>query len=326
MGNDKKVAVQRIRTDADPEQIRVTKRLVSADAFEDIRRLDDDNRRWMHNNCLNAKDLRSGLYLVPTPFIEKVEERLERYKAERQILIDNLIEAYPDLVIEAHGRLKSLFDAEDYLVRVSETPVFDDETLNPVTDWVVDEAHPDGYEKQRVVVGVLPNDGTWKERLRSAYGVDHYYLAWDTPDTLKTISKELFEKEQERHSRQWMLLTAEIQMMLRQEVKGLIDELNNKLTNTNAKGTILLQQKSLDKVNEYIDVLNSGRNITNDEELKALTERVRNLLEGTDAKAIRSDEDLRQEMSEAFGKFGEELAQMVDSAPTRAFFFEEDEG
>lgn len=113
LGNRKKVSSAEVRVDTDKEWLHVSKDLLEADSFEAIKTLDAKLKAFLAKRCLPSM-FRNGIYLLPVGLIEDVDARLQRYRAERESLVEAFLAEYPRLVDAARDRLKALFDQSDY--------------------------------------------------------------------------------------------------------------------------------------------------------------------------------------------------------------------
>jgi hypothetical protein len=111
LGNQKKVAGDVLETDADKSLLKVSKTLLDSPELDAIRKADGQMRNWLYNICL-PYDM--GIMLLPLGLIETVQQRLVSYRAERQVMVDTFVEAYPQLCAHAAEQLGSLFDVANY--------------------------------------------------------------------------------------------------------------------------------------------------------------------------------------------------------------------
>jgi cell division septum initiation protein DivIVA len=113
IGNHRKVSSSSVEVDADRDLINVQKTLIDADELRAIQSLDGETRRELYNLCLPSM-FREGVYLTPIELIERVEDKLQKYAKQREVLLDKLIAVYPQRLKEAEERLRTLFNPADY--------------------------------------------------------------------------------------------------------------------------------------------------------------------------------------------------------------------
>lgn len=112
-GNRRKVKNSQIEVDADKELISVSKQLLEADEFDAILQLDGEVYRWLDVRALPS-ELRKGIWLMPTGFIEDVTKYLKDAEAKRSKLVDAFLLVYAEKVKYAKKRLRELFNELDY--------------------------------------------------------------------------------------------------------------------------------------------------------------------------------------------------------------------
>ena len=99
--------------DADVDMINTSCIMLDSDELDELKSEDGHLRRWVYNRCLPSP-FTNGVYLLPNKLVPEVETRLKEFKAERQILVDKFVAAYPRLVRAAKDRLKSAFNKQNY--------------------------------------------------------------------------------------------------------------------------------------------------------------------------------------------------------------------
>lgn len=111
LGNRKKVSAMDVEVDADKNLIRVSKSLLSSKELQNILNLDQEIRKYVYDNCLPFD---TGVHLIPFPMIEGVDKKLRELSERRKALIEIFLEAYPKLVQEQSGRLRAIYNPNDY--------------------------------------------------------------------------------------------------------------------------------------------------------------------------------------------------------------------
>lgn len=115
-GIKRRVASTRIEVDADKDAIQVSKSLLACPEYTAIERFDRDVRSWTGQKCLPAhRCLKEGIYRVPVTIIDEIEKDLKQLWAVRIALVDKMAAAYVAAIESAEARLRSLFNASDYL-------------------------------------------------------------------------------------------------------------------------------------------------------------------------------------------------------------------
>jgi hypothetical protein len=110
-GNSRKVSSAQVEVDADKRLVKVSKTLLDSLELEAVRRLDGEIRRYLYGVCLPFEP---GIHLLPIPLIEIADEKLRKFVAQRQELVEVFLTAYPRLCAEAASRLRTLYNPLDY--------------------------------------------------------------------------------------------------------------------------------------------------------------------------------------------------------------------
>jgi hypothetical protein len=140
------------------------------------------------------------------------------------------------------------------------------------------------------------------------------YFAMNTPQVLQAISAKLFTREQAKATVQWNEMLEEIRDGLRLTFKELVDALVDKLT-PKPDGT-KKKLVGVDRLLEFLDTF-SKKDVADDEQLRALVEEVRGLLNGQDIAQLRKDQGLRELVQERMQSVKVVLDTLVEDAPTR---------
>lgn len=299
LGNWRKVKAGKVQTDADPERVKSTKKLLESPELAAINLCDRTFDHWLNARCLPTL-LQRGIYLVPITFVAEVNERIPAYLAERTGLVDKLVKAYPDRVIESKHSLKSLWSENDYLM-----------------GWRF------GQTDDGVYTSSAEEDATWKDALKAEFKVYYQWLAFDTPGQLQRISAGLFEQERQKAAHQWQLVTSEMTQMVRAQCADWANGLLEQFQPSNGK-KVRLQQRTLDKFNELIDMFLAGRNIAGDAELMQRMQAIKAEFAGISAKNIRDDEALRTHLQNQLTETTSALRSMIANQPTRQYFADGD--
>lgn len=113
-GNRRKVPSGMVQVDADESAVLVSKELLDCPEMAAIATLDGEIRRWIYLRCLPSGVLKEGVYRLPLVLVDEVNGKLESFAEERNFKIEQFLDVYPQKVIEAHNRLRSLYDPSDY--------------------------------------------------------------------------------------------------------------------------------------------------------------------------------------------------------------------
>jgi hypothetical protein len=164
------------------------------------------------------------------------------------------------------------------------------------------------------------------EALKRAFYADVAYLNVSTPKALENISADIFKREQEQAKRQWAEASQEIKQVLRTGFQGLVDFMVDALKPPGSgEKQKQFRGATVSRITEFLEDFGS-KNIVNDDELAALVEQAKGLLEGQDVESIQKaakDEDWRSDMADKFSKIKEELDPLVGEVLERRILIED---
>jgi len=97
-----------------PEALAMSKRLIESASYDAIGALDNALRSELQRIALPASMLRKGMYLVPLPMLERVEEMIRDFQVQREGVISDFIAVYGDAISRARETLGPLFREDQY--------------------------------------------------------------------------------------------------------------------------------------------------------------------------------------------------------------------
>ncbi len=289
IGSTRKVPTSHVTVDAEEKLIKVSKTLLDSDELRAIRSLDNEGRQTIYSMCIASKIIKSGVYLCPFKNIEKVQAYLLNWKSERQLLIDALVGKYPEIVASDQERLRSEFVFSDY----------PGVTLNGNDKLIVDPL-----------------------ALAAEFSMSWQYCNFETPQALKSVSVEFFEREREKAAIMWSDANAEVKTVLRQQMADLVNHMADKLAGKDDGKPKVFRNTMVDNMNEFLSSFDA-RNIADDAELTGLVKKARDLMQGVLPDALRKNEGLRDSVKAGFDKIKAGLDQMLTEKPKRQFYFDE---
>lgn len=111
MGDKRGVSSDEIEVDADKDLVKVRKVIFKSAAFDAIKSLDSEVRRYVRQQCFPYD---AGLHLVPLAMEPQITARLENYLQRRTMLINQFAEVFPSLAEAFEPRLRKLANKNDY--------------------------------------------------------------------------------------------------------------------------------------------------------------------------------------------------------------------
>lgn len=276
LGNSKRGNLALVETDAEKTSLGLTKKLLTSPELDALHNVRTSIRHALHAQALHSH-LRPGLWLIPLAKIETIDQMMLGYDVLWQAAVDTLIAAYPARCKEAPERLKSQYDAGNY--------------LNTETEG-------------------------WEASIRAKCRLSWSYVDMETPTRLRSISRAIWEREQQKAADDWETARQAAQQVLRLEMAGMLAELHGKMTEDNKR----LQKRYLERCHAWIDGFRDGKYaITQDHELQALITEWERLLSANDIQALRSDEALRAEVATQIQTIRTQLDTMLETAPSRRY-------
>jgi len=186
------------------------------------------------------------------------------------------------------------------------------------------EEYPKTVEASRLRLRALynPSDYPPSEKVQKAFLMEWQYLALSVPDTLQSVSRDLFHKAQEKAQAQWSETLDEVRGLLRENLSDLVSHLIERLT-PGADGKPKIFRKSLVlNLTEFLTLF-EARNLSDDHALQSVVERAKALLTDVEPEEIRASKRTRQSLREGFADLKTTLDTLVSEKPSRAFHFEE---
>jgi len=114
--NRRKANMAGVSTDSDKNLLRLTKKLIEAEEYEEVMSYEAERKRWVEARCVPSY-LQKGMYLVKTTEIENIDAALVAANIEiKEKLAPKLIKVYPACkeMAKQPDKLGSLYREEDY--------------------------------------------------------------------------------------------------------------------------------------------------------------------------------------------------------------------
>jgi hypothetical protein len=174
--------------------------------------------------------------------------------------------------------------------------------------------------------------------LRSLYNLKDYppraavesrfYFEWSwimfsVPGKLKEISAGFFKMEQAKAAAKWENATENAKLLLRAQMKKLVDHLVDRMTPGEDGKRKTFQKTTVSNLTEYLENF-SVRNVTSDAELEYLVEQSKKLLNGADPELLRKNDVDADCLAKGFSTVKQFLDTMVQDAGSRKITFSEE--
>lgn len=147
--------------------------------------------------------------------------------------------------------------------------------------------------------------------------------SFETPETLKDISPELYEEQKVAASKQFNSALDEISAVMRQSLLKLVTKVRDKLTPEADGSEKILRESTISNLREFLNDFDF-RDISNDAQLKEVVDKAKALLGDGNAADLRTSEDFKLKVYEGMEDLTETLGELVEDKPSRKFRLDED--
>lgn len=185
--------------------------------------------------------------------------------------------------------------------------------------------YPQLKEKAKQELGSLYVEGDYPPIEEIAQRFRFYWTirTFETPESLREISEELFEEQKAATQAQFSAAMEEISSVLRTKAFELFDHLREKLQDTADGKPKVLRESTIIALKEFMDNFDF-RNLSNDTQLAEQIQKARELLGDEDASTLRSSNELRAKVKKGMEELTGTLSTMVEEQPIRKFRLDED--
>jgi hypothetical protein len=216
------------------------------------------------------------------------------------------------------------------LARVGYRGVFKDgcycipsETLSDV-DAFLDKREREGKVLWAKFIAAYPARKAEAKRLRALYKEDDYpspaelnasykvrrrFFTFDTPEALRDINVEVYNREKKRTEEFWQETGKQINNALIQSFNNLVSQAADKLSNGK-----VITNAGMQKIEDFLEVFEK-RNITKNTDLIAIANKAKRVLKGIDATALQEGQ-VRLDVSKGFDEIRKSLEKMMVDRPT----------
>lgn len=287
LGTSRKVSSDMAEIEGtDPSMLRLSKQILDSPQLARIVSLRGELARRVEKHALPCSMFKSGVKLIGVGSIDAVQAIVNEYAYEPT--------TDPEMIV--------LDDNGNELPKGK---------IPAVVDEFVAE-YPKLVDAARERLGELfdPGDYPPVARVREAFGVDYRYFTFDTPQTLKTISKSLYNRERKKAERSWGEAEIEIRNALRAGFLQLVAHLKDRLTPDADGKKKRLHESAIENFREFMAAF-EGRNVTDDAELGGLVAKAKALVDGVGIESLRESEDLREQIVGSLSEIAESAGSMT---------------
>lgn len=160
--------------------------------------------------------------------------------------------------------------------------------------------------------------------IRERFVFEWQYISMTTPGQLKALGAAFFQAEQEKAAKQMETATEEITALMRQTLYEMVSHLQDRLTPGEDGKPKILRESAVKNLQDFLATFDL-RNVTDDAALASEVAKVRELVGGTNAVAIRNSDLFREKIRSGMESITAKLGTMVEEKPGRKFRTDEDE-
>lgn len=279
---------------ADADMMGLSKTIVDSDEYRAIQRHIRYMKAFLVANALPSPVFKGGVYQLPIPLVENVAERIETMKGEFQEIVTSFVNAYEGAGLLGDGTPRTWRQSLKELARERLGPQFNEDD------------YPDA------------------EKIRNQFSIETCFLDTDVPTKLRSISPTIFEAEKLRAQQRWQSVEEDAKILLRSEMKRLIDKMAESLGETEDGRKKSFRQSNVDRLSEFLSNA-PFRNVINDQQLDELVNVAKRFLDGVDVESVRKDDKYRNVVRESFETIQGRLNPLVTDSPQRLISFGDEE-
>lgn len=156
---------------------------------------------------------------------------------------------------------------------------------------------------------------------REKFDMVHEWLAFETPQRLRSISPQLFHREQEKAKQRIHDAAAEVVTSMRTGLQTVLAAFVERLKEPEpGKRRKQIRDDAVQKIRDFVDNLQS-LNVTGDGDLEALALTARSIVDGVGAADLRDSEEMREAVRQEIESLLPEVDRLVTDAPRRRIVF-----
>lgn len=169
-------------------------------------------------------------------------------------------------------------------------------------------------------LGTLYNESEYPsvDEVRFKFKFSWQYINFGVPGQLQKVNPELYRQEQEKAQLQLQEAASEVVAVMRGTLLELVEHLKERLTPSADGKKKILKETAVTKLKEFLDTFDI-RNVTDDKALALEVQKVRSLLGGTTAVALRNSDEFREKLRKGMDNVTTTLGTMVEEKSGRKF-------
>lgn len=160
--------------------------------------------------------------------------------------------------------------------------------------------------------------------VRRSFSISVDYVTIGPPQSLASISRELFDRENEKIKVKFQEAAGQVQDAMRQMFGDLVDHMVERLQPGEDGKKKSFRESMVGNFCEFLDTF-KDKNITNDKELADLVAKARGVLEGRSVDSLRKNDDVRAIVGERMAEIKGALGKLVGDRQGRSIIIEDAE-
>jgi len=186
-------------------------------------------------------------------------------------------------------------------------------------------AYPDRVRESDPALGEVFNlrDYPSVEDVAALFSFTWEYVEFGVPGNLRRVDEALFEDAVRKAEESVNQVRDEVAQVLRAQLLALVEHVQERLSGSEDGKPKAFRDSLVSNLGEFLDGF-TLRNLTNDRQCETLVERLRKLLKGVDADALRSSDVVRSRVVAGIDKVKAKLDTLVVDRGSRDISFEDD--
>lgn len=171
-------------------------------------------------------------------------------------------------------------------------------------------------QEAQEILGELFSDSDYPMDPRQKFRFEWRFLTLEVPGQSSILPPEVYQREKAKFI-EMMEESREMAMVaLRQEFADVVGQLSKRLSGAEDGKPKTIKGSMLMKVNDFLDSFNN-RNLFNDEQLAALIEQARGIVNGVSGYALKYNEVLRQKVATDMETLRTDIDAAIEDIPRR---------
>lgn len=280
IGNSKKIPTRAVTTECSEDLVTASSTILDSPELEAIRAFDGTVRQWLYANCLPYE---AGLQMIQVDQVGRVSDKLKEFSAERQELVNRLLNVY------------------DYRVRESR------ERRALVTSDSLRAALTD------------PNRYLTSDQVARRFSMTWYFPSSDAAGDLEHLNPAMFQEERDKIAAKMQDAYAEAERLLFDTLAHAVSHLRERLEPGQDGKRKVLHETALTNLTDFLATV-PFRNINNTRELDDLRSQLTGLVGGLSVDALKTSQGLRDHVAEELGKIEQAISQQISTVARRPIF------